>query len=156
MLLHFKLNSYTIKGRKIVLTAMFIEGAFTMDIVTLLRRGGVWYNIPGKTSADFISTLVATIKLSAGIDRDDLAQASARREASSSTAMGRALAFPHPGNPMAKSADDAIVALAYPRFPVDWKAPDGAPVKAVFMIVSASRPDHLATLSILAKLCGDD
>ncbi len=127
-----------------------------MDIAALLTRGGVWYNIPGKTSADFISTLVSTIKVTADISRDDLAQACARREASSSTAMGRGLAFPHPGNPMAKNADEAIVVLAYPRFPVDWKAPDGAPVKAVFMIVSASRPDHLATLSGLARLCGDD
>ena len=127
-----------------------------MDIAALLTRGGVWYNIPGKTSADFISTLVATIKLPTGIPRDDLAQACARREASSPTAMGRGLAFPHPGTPMAKNAGDALVALAYPRFPVDWKAPDGAPVKAVFIIVSASRPDHLTALSGLAKLCGDD
>jgi len=57
---------------------------------------------------------------------------------------------------MATDPDDAFVALAYPRFPVDWKAPDGAPVKAVFLIVSASRNDHLTTLSGLAKLCGDD
>ena len=49
----------------------------------------------------------------------------------------------------------AMVALAYSRFPVDWKAPDGAPVRAAFLILSASRNEHLVTLSALAKLCGD-
>jgi len=127
-----------------------------MDLPTLLARGGVWYNIPGKTAAEFIESLVSTIHVPAGIKVDELAQACARREASSPTAMGRGVAFPHPGVPMAASPDEAFVAVSYPRSPVDWKAPDSAPVKAVFLIVSSSRHDHLTTLSRLAKLCGDE
>ncbi len=127
-----------------------------MNINELLASGRVWYNVPGKTAVDFIEALIKAIKIPQGVNRAELAQACSRREMSSSTAMGRGLAFPHPGVPMAVKPEDAFVALAYPRFPVDWKAPDGAPVKAVFMVVSATRNDHLITLSSFAKLCGDD
>ncbi|MBU0928041.1 MAG: PTS sugar transporter subunit IIA [Spirochaetes bacterium] len=127
-----------------------------MDIAALLTRGGVWYNIPGATSADFIESMVASVSLPASIGREELAQACARREANSPTAMGRGLAFPHPGIPMAKGPEEAFVAVAYPRFPINWRAPDGAPVKAVFLIISDSRNEHLTTLSSLAKLCGDE
>ncbi len=126
-----------------------------MDLSSLITRGGVWYNIPGKTAFEHIEQLVSAIKLPAGIKKDELLQSCIRRESSSPTAMGRAVAFPHPGLTMAPSADDAFVALSFPRFPVDWRAPDGAPVKAAFLIVSSSRNDHLTTLSALAKLCGD-
>jgi len=127
-----------------------------MDLSTLLARGGVWYNISGKTSSDFIEALVSTIKLPAGVKREDLSQACLRREASSPTAMGQGVAFPHPGEPMSASDDEAFVAVAYPRFPVDWKAPDDEKVRAVFLIYSASRNAHLITLSALARLCGDE
>ncbi|MBN2875331.1 MAG: PTS sugar transporter subunit IIA [Spirochaetales bacterium] len=127
-----------------------------MNIAELLSRGGVWYNVPGKTATDFLEALVSAIWIPAGVRKEELWQACARREASSPTAMGRGLAFPHPGSPMVETEDDAMVALAYPRFPVDWRAPDGVPVQAVFLILSASRNDHLTTLSALAKLCGQD
>lgn len=127
-----------------------------MPVSDLLARGDVWYNVPGKNAAEFISSFISAIRVPEGIKKDELSQACARREASSSTAMGRGVALPHPGEPMAPGADKAFVALAYPRFPVDWRAPDGSPVKAVFLIVSASRNDHLVTLSSLARMCGND
>lgn len=127
-----------------------------MELSALLARGGVWYNVPGKTSSDFIEALVSVIKLPSGVKREDLSQACLRREASSPTAMGQGVAFPHPGEPLAANDDEAFVAVAYPRFPVDWKAPDDEPVRAVFLIYSASRNAHLITLSALAKLCGDE
>ncbi len=126
-----------------------------MDLSSLITRGGVWYNVPGKDPAEFVEALAATLRLPAGVSPGDLAMACARREASSPTAMGRGLAFPHPGTPLIAEADSAMVALAYSRYPVDWKAPDGAPVRAAFLILSASRNEHLVTLSALAKLCGD-
>ena len=127
-----------------------------MELSALLARGGVWYNVPGKTSTDFIESLASIIKLPGSIKREDLSQACLRREASSPTSMGRGVAFPHPGVPMAASDDEAFVAVAYPRFPVAWNAPDDEPVRTVFLIYSASRNAHLITLSALAKLCGDE
>lgn len=127
-----------------------------MDIATLLARGGVWYNIPGNDADEFINAMVDVIRVPASLQRDELKQACIRREASSPTAMGRGLAFPHPGTPMVPVAEDAFVALAYPRFPLNWKAPDGSPVRFVFLVCSATRSDHLSTLSALARVCGDE
>ncbi|MDX9898816.1 MAG: PTS sugar transporter subunit IIA [Spirochaetia bacterium] len=127
-----------------------------MDVASLLTRGGVWYNLPGKSSSEFIEALVSMVRLPESLSRQDLYQACARREASSPTAMGRGIAFPHPGVPMAKTAEEAFVAVAYPRFPIDWRAPDGAPVRAAFLILSVSRNDHLTVLSTLAQLCAKD
>lgn len=116
----------------------------------------MWYNIPGKNSADFIEALVSMVALPESLSRQDLYQACMRRESSSPTAMGRGIAFPHPGVPMAKNEGESFIALAYPRFPIDWRAPDGAPVRAAFLILSVSRNAHLTTLSTLAKLCAEE
>lgn len=124
-----------------------------MDTKALLARGEVWYNIPGKNSSEYIENFINAIKIPASLDRLELLQACLRRESNSSTAMGQALAFPHPGIPMVKNLEDALIAVSYPRFPVDWKAPDDKPVKAVFLIISQSRNEHLSALSALAKLC---
>ena len=71
------------------------------------------------------------------------------------TAMGRGVAFPHPRNPLAGHHDQEFVTLAYPKLPLDWGAPDGLPVKAVFFLVATSVQSHLKTLSALAKFTKD-
>lgn len=130
-----------------------------MSLAELLARGRVWFNVsgsdPGAVLRDCVSTLASAGRLSEGLSAEALADSVVAREAAGSTAMGGSIAFPHPKQSMVPQAADASIALFYPRFPVPWAAPDGAPVRAVFLLLSNNPKEHLTALSRLAKACGD-
>jgi PTS system nitrogen regulatory IIA component len=124
-----------------------------MDLSDMLFRGGSWHNIPGKDAADFITAALTAMSEPGQADRRFLATPMIAREAASPTAMGDALAFPHPLADGLGIVDEPFVAIAYPRFPVAWGAPDGIPVRAAFFVVCSDRHNHLLALSTLAKHC---
>ncbi len=119
----------------------------------LLRRGGVWFNIPSNTPTVFITESVRAFHLPSGIQASVLLAQTLERELLVSTAMGKGIALPHPKTLLAKNSSEAFIALAYPRFPVQWNSADGQGVRAGFFIVSANQQEHLAALSGIAKLC---
>lgn len=129
-------------------------------ISELLKRGGVWYNLDASTPQEAIrkaSEVVCARLYPAVIDKDasELAGAALEREGQSSTAVGEGLAFPHARAPFLRNREAAFMALFYPRFPILWAAPDGLPVRAFFLIASASPAEHLSSLSSLAKRCSN-
>ena len=86
----------------------------------------------------------------------DVVDAALAREAQSTTAVGHGVAIPH-----ARSAavDVATLAFARLRTPVEWDAPDGAPVDLVFLIAvpADAGTQHLKILATLARaLMKDD
>lgn len=130
-----------------------------MDLVQLLDRGRVWMNLGGSDSrgalSEAVSALEKAARLPESVSAPQLLDSLLAREERSSTALGGGLAFPHPTASMAPRPEDAFIALFYPRFALPWAAPDGVPVKAIFMIVSNNPKDHLMALSRLAKACAD-
>jgi len=79
-----------------------------------------------------------------------LIQSMLEREALAPTALGMGLAFPHPRSPVT-GHHAPFIFVAYLKKPVDWGAPDGERVKAVFFLAATSLEGHLRTLSALAK-----
>ena len=121
----------------------------------LLQRGGVWFSIPPTNPELFIKESIHAFRLPSGIKEQVLLAQTLEREALVSTAMGKGIALPHPKTLLAQKIEDSFIALAYPRFPVQWKSPDGQGVRAAFFVVSANQQEHLAALSSIAKLCVD-
>jgi nitrogen PTS system EIIA component len=125
-----------------------------LDLSVMLALGGSWHNIPGKDSSDFITAALTTMSEPGRPDLRFLVAPMIARETASPTAMGEALAFPHPlADGLGMMMYKPFVAIAYPRFPVAWGAPDGIPVKAALFVVCSDRHDHLLALSALAKHC---
>lgn len=138
------------------------------DLLASLERARVLLGHPDPTLADHLRSGGTTLEIRASDPLDVIRQAVARfpvppevsrrlgpsmieREEMASTALGRGLAFPHPRNPLLGPHDQEFVAVAYLEEPLDWGAPDGQPVKAVFFLVSASVQSHLKTLAALGK-----
>jgi PTS system nitrogen regulatory IIA component len=130
-----------------------------MRIAELLSKGRVWHNIAGDDPAGAIRDALLTLYGAPGIMAkdgpgfDELCRSATEREELASTALGSGLAVPHPRSPLCKRPEDSLVALFYPRFPIAWESPDGLPVRAFFIILSANSTEHLANLSSLSKLC---
>ena len=69
--------------------------------------------------------------------------------------VGDGIAIPHVRNPIALSADEPSLSLAFLRQPVDFNAPDGQTVFALFFLVSPTTRVHLQMLAKIAFLLSD-
>ena len=125
-----------------------------VNLSTLLRRGGVYYQVPGKHPKEALSSLVDI--LAAPLSPANLLQAILEREELMPTAMGNGIALPHPRNPVIEKEEDQFAALAFPENEIDWGALDGKPVHSIILIVSASARMHLFSLQRITFFCRDD
>ncbi len=123
------------------------------DLIALVRRGGVYYNISGTAPNEVLADLVATVPLPASIDPEALLTALREREALMPTAVGNGIALPHPRSPIITDPQDQFISICFLSQGVDWKALDGKPVRTLILIVSASPKLHLRTLSRISFLC---
>jgi PTS system nitrogen regulatory IIA component len=113
----------------------------------LLKRGGIYYSVPGDTVLKTLEFLVEKIPMPNTVSPQDLLKAMLEREALMSTCIGNGIAIPHPRNPLVQEPEDQFAALAFLEQAVDWKALDGKAVDTLLIIVSASAKFHLQTLS---------
>jgi PTS system nitrogen regulatory IIA component len=118
----------------------------------LIKRGGIYYSVPGNSVQEALKSLCAKIPAPKTISPEYLLKAMLEREALMSTGIGRGIAVPHPRNPLVQP-EEQFAALAFLEYPVDWKALDGKAVETLFVIVSASAKLHLQTLSAITFFC---
>ncbi|HCC37255.1 MAG TPA: PTS sugar transporter subunit IIA [Treponema sp.] len=122
----------------------------------LIERGGVYYDIAGGNAGEALADLVGRLPVFPNLDKEVLLRAVLEREALMSTGIGKGIALPHPRTPLLKETDEPFAALAFTSRPVDWSAPDGNKVHAIFLIVSKSVKQHLNALSKINFLCREE
>ncbi|MDR1468199.1 MAG: PTS sugar transporter subunit IIA [Spirochaetaceae bacterium] len=125
----------------------------TKSLVPLLERGGIVYDVEGTTPAQAIRDLIGRITLPDHLDGAALLKAVLEREDLQPTQAGHGIALPHPRNPLVTREDEQFIAIGLTKYPVNWHALDGEPVRAVILIVSSSARSHLHTLSKLHFFC---
>jgi PTS system nitrogen regulatory IIA component len=126
------------------------------EIAERIERGGIYFNIAGKTAQEAIGELIKAARLPESMDRQALLTAVLQRESLSPTAVGHGISIPHPRNPMAPSLEDERIVVGYARAPIDFGALDKKPVSIVFLIISSSQKSHLNILSRLSFLLHDE
>jgi PTS system nitrogen regulatory IIA component len=141
--------------------------AQVVSLSGLFRRGGVYYQLPGKLPKEALAALIGLIPdvtetiVPNSIDgensgKDKLLQAVLEREELMPTAMGNGIALPHPRNPLVENAEEQFAALAFLENEIDWGALDGKSVHTIILVVSASAKMHLATLQRITFFCRDE
>ena len=121
-----------------------------------LAAGGVHHGVPGATREELLAEAVSRLPLPEGVDAGEVLAVLLVREASASTAIGDGIAIPHVRMPIVLDVDEAIVSLSFPAQPVDFGAPDGRPVTALFTMVTPTVHGHLHLLAALAYLLRDE
>jgi len=119
------------------------------SLAAALERGGVRYGVAGATKTEVLRSLSRSPGVPPGVDRELLYQLLLGRETLASTAIGDGIAVPHARDPLVLRVEGPTVLLGFLAQPVDFGAPDGAPVRVVFTLFAPSIRDHLRTLSRL-------
>jgi nitrogen PTS system EIIA component len=126
------------------------------DLLSALKRGGITRDLPGETREEALSAMTRLPGIPARLNRELLLQLLRARETLASTSIGDGIAIPHPRDPLVVHVAHPIVFLCFLRQPVDFGAPDGMPVRIVFLLLSPSVRDHLRLLARLAAALHDE
>ena len=132
------------------------EGETLPSFAAALEAGGVHHGVPGATRDELLAEAVSRLPLPEGVDAGEVLAVLLAREESASTAIGDGIAIPHVRMPIVLDVDEAIVSLCFPEKPVDFDAPDGRPVTALFTMVTPTVHGHLHLLAALAFLLRDE
>lgn len=125
------------------------------SLSTLLTAGGIHADVGGADRTEVLREVVSRLPLPPDLDREFLVSVLEAREAMGSTGIGDGIAIPHARNPIVLHVEQPLVTLCMLRHPVDFDAPDGLPVHALFVLISPSVPAHLQTLSRLGLVLRD-
>ncbi|MDL2228987.1 PTS sugar transporter subunit IIA [Treponema sp. OttesenSCG-928-L16] len=123
------------------------------DIVDLIRRGGVFYNISGTGPKEVLANMIETVPAEFSVGKEALLQAVLEREELMPTAVGHGIALPHPRTPLIDDPAEQCIVISFLKQAADWNALDGQPVHTLILIMSASPKLHLQTLSRISYLC---
>lgn len=115
-----------------------------------IEAGGVFYRVEGTDKPSVLRSVVDTMRLPEGVDREFLYHVLLAREKACSTAVGDGVAIPHPRNPIVLHVTQPSVTVCFLEQPVEFGAMDGQPVRVLFTLVSPTVHAHLQTLSRLA------
>jgi len=122
------------------------------QIITMIRSGGVFYNISGGKPEEVFADAVSQVALPPGVDRESLLTGLCEREKLMTTSIGHGIAIPHPRTPMVADEGHERIYVCYLDRAINFDAMDGKPVYVLFLILAANSQSHLRVLSRLSWL----
>jgi PTS system nitrogen regulatory IIA component len=131
------------------------DEAVGFSLAAALRRGGVHTELSGEDREAVLRHVLDLTALPPSADRELIAETLLARERSSSTAIGEGVAVPHVRHPVVAPGEPCSVGVFYLGKPIPFGAPDGKPVRTVFMIVSPTVNAHLQIFARLAHALQD-
>jgi nitrogen PTS system EIIA component len=120
-----------------------------------LRLGGIHRDVAGADRAAVLGAVVERLPLPDASQRPLLLELLVSREDLGATAIGGGIALPHPRQPLLVGRGEPRAALALLAAPVDFGAPDGQPVRALLLLLTATVRAHLALLRAAALAFSD-
>ena len=120
-----------------------------------LERGGIHHDVGGTTRDGVLRAIIALLELDDEGDRETLLQLLLARDEAAVVPVGDGIAIPHVRNPIALATGEPTLTLSFLGQPVDFAAPDGRPVFALFFLVSPTTRVHLQMLAKIAYLLRD-
>ena len=121
------------------------------DVVSAIQNGNVYYHLEGDTFHEIFWRISQQISPQ-NENPSFLASLLLAREELTSTAIGKGIAIPHPRYPISTKVENSRIFLFFADSSFDWKTPDGIPVYALFVLLSANTTCHLKILSQLARV----
>lgn len=123
-----------------------------IDICDLVKKGGVYYDVPGTTAAEVYKDICGRIELPEGLSANLFCDELVKREQMMSTAVGNGIAIPHPRPLLLSKQESQRIVLCFPKEFLDMNAPDERLVSALFILLTSSVKDHLQILAQIADL----
>lgn len=128
------------------------ESTEIMSIETLIKNGGVFFNVKGERPEIVFKNILEKLSLPNTISSEKLYEELCQREELMSTAVGNGIAIPHPRYPLLTDAEDQRLVICFLDKPVMMNPPDMRPVYVFFILLTSNTKTHLKILSQLAFL----
>ena len=144
------LNNKIIVSNKIIDLQTSIQ---PVNLIQLLNRGGIFYNIEGNSIEEIIENTINIIPTPLNIKKKNIIEALLEREKLMSTSIGNGIAIPHPRNPIITDNENSSISICFLKNQINFNAIDDIPVHTIFIIISANPKRHLETLAKISYLC---
>jgi PTS system nitrogen regulatory IIA component len=132
------------------------EGEFHPSLADALRTGGIHHGVPGADREGVLRAIVERMPLAEPDDRALVLQILLAREYLGSSAVGEGIAIPHVRHPLVFHDGGPVVTLSFLAEPLEFGAPDGKPVFAMFTMITPTIRTHLELLARLAAALHDE
>lgn len=127
----------------------------TVEISTLLERGGCYDWVAGAALADVLQNLLSRVLLPGGLSAETVYTELMRRETLMSTACGNGCMLLFPNTLLLDDPAQECLVVCYPKTPLDVKAFDRKPAAALFVLLVSSPERHLQVAEKLAQYMQD-
>ena len=126
-------------------------GTQQFGLYRAIHKGGVYREIPGDTKEEVIRNAVKQIARDIRLDAEVITELLLDREKLMPTALSNGVAVPHTRDFLLQESFD-VVAVAFPKNPIEFGALDGQPVHTLFFLFACDDKRHLHLLAKLAHL----
>ena len=124
------------------------------QLIEALKTGNMFHDVPSESIEILFQEISSRMDLPQPV-KVSLTEQLLQREKISSTGIGNGFAIPHPKTPLGQQINQSIVGTFFLHSPLDFKAQDGLPVTAAFVLLSTDSFHHLQLLSQLVQLLGN-
>jgi PTS system nitrogen regulatory IIA component len=131
-------------------THSMVSAKEEITLFEAMRRGDVFFDVPGKDIKEVLKNAIYRIPLSHELDRETLIERLLERESLASTGIGKGVAIPHPRQPIGEIPEGGIISTCFLKEEVDFNSVDGTPVFVLFLMLSHNTRNHLKLLSRLS------
>jgi PTS system nitrogen regulatory IIA component len=132
------------------LAAAAEEAGAQAGVAEMLEAGGIFRGVAGSDRDAALRAVVRTLPLPEEVDPGFVFEMLRAREQLGSTALGDGVAIPHPRHPLVLNVANPSITLCFLATPIDYGAPDGQPVAALFTVLSPTVRAHLHALARLS------
>lgn len=131
-----------------------IGGTLQYSLYRAIHRGGVLYDVPGKTKEEVISRAVMGIAERLDLDAEVLTDLLLDRERLQPTSLNHGIGIPHTRDFLIPSPHD-VVTVVFPSQLLEYGAMDGQPVHTLFLLLACDDKRHLHLLAKIAHFSSD-
>jgi len=131
-------------------------GGESDSLVDALGAGGIWYNLAGNDKPSVLRSVVDSMPLGRGADRELLLQLFLAREAVGSTAVGDGIAIPHPRHPLILPVNRPLLSVCFLAQPIDFGAKLPEHVHTLLVLICPTIQTHLRLLARVAHLLNQE
>lgn len=151
-----ELLEWATQRRLTISKELFADGsAEEPGLAAVLASGGVVHHLSAADKDAALRAVVGALPLPPSADREALCELFLARESAGSTAVGDGVAIPHPRYPVILPLDRPVLGVFYLAQPIEFGAPDLAPVHTLFVLACPTMRTHLHLLSRLAGALRD-
>lgn len=132
-------------------TSQASGGSKQFSLYRAIHKGGIYFDIPGNNKEEVIRAAMKLIAKEHNLDADVVSDLLMERENLQPTSLNNGIAIPHTRDFLLNAHID-MLAVVFPKHPVEYGALDGKPVHTLFFLFASDGKRHLHLLAKTAHL----